>query len=103
MSFANLRTQPVSVESRSGRNFSGDKTYAPPVVVQCHIQYVDELVTDQHGNEVRSSTIVYLYDVDAITYEDRLTTPDGSTRLAVKIRKSVSMAGRKTLVKVWLK
>ena len=103
MSFSNQRTEAVQVEKPGSKNFSGDVTYSAPVAVQCRVQRVEEMVTDQHGDEVRSTTVLYLYDDSLITYEDKITMSDSVTRLVLKVRKSPSLAGRKTLVKIWLK
>ena len=103
MSFSNKRSVAVSVEKLLSNDGYGTPTYDTAVDIQCRVQTVEELVDDQHGEEVRSSTILYFYDPDEINYDDKVTPPGGKTRKVVKVRESPSFQGRTILKKVWLK
>lgn len=104
MSFSNIRTKEISVERKlsSGDGYS-EPTFDTATTVQCRVQMVEERVTDQHGDEVRTSTILYFYDTGAIQIGDKATTPDGLTRIVAKVRQSESITGGIVLSKAWLK
>ena len=103
MSSSNKRLVAVSVERFSSNDGYGGTTYEDAIEINCHVQTVEELIKDQHGDEVRSSTVLYFYDPDVINYDDRVTPPGGKTRQVVKLRESPSIRGRKILKKVWLR
>lgn len=103
MSYSNRYTEPILVESKVGSDGFSNPIYDTPVERQVNVQRVEELVTDEHGDEVRSYSIIYFYDPTWITYDDRVTLSDGIERLVLKVRQSPSVAGRETLIKVWLK
>ncbi len=103
MSFSNRYTTSVFVEKFVSNDGYGKASYEPPVDRKINFQLVDEVVTDEHGDEVRSNTVLYFYDPTWVSYEDRVTLPNGQSRIVVKVRQSPSIMGRELLVKVWLK
>lgn len=103
MSYSNRFTQSVHVQKPTGNDGYGKNSYSPAVERRVNVQLVDELVTDEHGEEVRSDSIIFFYDPTWIEYNDKVTLPDGKERIVAKIRKSPSLAGRETLYKAWMK
>lgn len=85
--FSDWLTDSVDVESLSGIGFDGAQTGSVVTVSNVMVDDESRLVRNNDGNEVVSSTTVYvaLDDADAFTLHSKVTLPSGRVTTVIKV------------------
>lgn len=73
-----LMLQSITVKPRTAQNSYAEATYGTAVTRTCRIEQTKRLVRDAAGQEVVSSTQVYLDDVYSTAVTSEVTLPDGT-------------------------
>jgi hypothetical protein len=78
-------TQVVTWEPRTGLDEYSRPTYGAATAVRCRVVGRTKLVLDTNGQEVVSTTVVYCDGNPGISPEDRVTLPDGSQPVILRV------------------
>jgi len=70
--------QSVTIEPLVSKDAYHNSTYGTSVSVKANIDYIIKNMIDSRGNEIITSAWVALPAGTAITYDSRITLPDGS-------------------------
>jgi len=79
-----LLTQTCTVERYLGEGAYGPR-YAAPITMACRAEDVTEVVRDDTGEEVLSTSRVFTEPSDAVNPRARVTVNDGVARTAVTV------------------
>lgn len=91
--FLDLMPDTVTVEPFAGRDGYGAPSYGAPVQYRARVVYRPNLVHAPDGKEVVARGTVWLATSDAVSTEDRLTLPDGSTPRVVAVERYTDASG----------
>jgi hypothetical protein len=77
----------------SGIDAYGQRLYTLPVPLRARLDHATKLVRDANGEQVISSTQVYLATHEPIGVLDQITLPDGTTPLLLRVDKLADHQG----------
>ena len=75
----------------------GQRIYGPQVSRRARIDYATKLIRNAQGQEVVSGAQTYLATTDPISVLDRITLPDGTSPLLLRVDRLADYQGQKWL------
>lgn len=88
-----LLNQVILVESATGVDAYGQSTYGTFVSVPARVEGKNRKVLNAQGNEVVSSTTIYVDGAAVITTSSRITLPDGTKPLILSVESMPDIDG----------
>lgn len=88
-----LLNQVITIESATGVDAYGQSRYGTAVLVHSRVEGRNRKVLDAQGNEVVSSTTIYVDGPTVITTASRITLPDGTKPVILAIAEMPDIDG----------
>lgn len=81
MSFGSLLRQTVTLEAKTGTNYSGDPTYDPPVTYRARVEGTSKRVLTGINEEKPATAFIMIAAV--VETGDRITLESGEARIVL--------------------
>lgn len=91
--------QTITIEPYSAMSAGGEPTYGASTTASCRIVQYEQKTIEVGGTPIVSSTQIYLPGDTTITKRDRITLPDGTKPVILKVE-SIPGASGTTYLKV---
>ena len=85
--------QTVTITPYSSMTSEGDRSYGAAVSYPARIENVTKLIRNQSGEQVVSTAQVFMQPSAVVTYYDRITLPDGTTPVILRINYQPDLDG----------
>lgn len=84
--FRDMMVQFIEWEPRTGLDQYGDAVYGSAVTVRCRVVEKQRMTRNVSGQEMVSTTTIYVLGTPGIDMEDRITLPDGTQPPILNVR-----------------
>lgn len=91
MTLFSLLAQTVQIEAYTGTTYTGDPSYNTAVSADARVEGRVKRVLDEQG--VERQTTATVYTAIEVSAGDRVTLPDGDSRIAMTVNKVVDQTG----------